>query len=155
MGISMAVGTNGFVLTKSKLEEVLPHLTYIRINISAGEKKRYAEIMGVKESYFDRVIQNIKDMVEKWNDISFCLNYKDELMQVWVNGNKKHEIANSPINFIPDSTYFKYGIYRSFVSRYKNWKESVGQEAKLPTQIVYYDEIRAGKKKVDVVGNLK
>ena len=34
----MAVGTNGFVLTKSKLEEVLPHLTYIRINISAGEK---------------------------------------------------------------------------------------------------------------------
>ena len=35
----MAVGTNGFVLTKSKLEEVMPHLTYIRINISAGEKK--------------------------------------------------------------------------------------------------------------------
>ena len=64
LGISMAVGTNGFVLTKSKLEEVMPHLTYIRINISAGEKKRYSEIMGVKESYFDRVIQNIKDMVE-------------------------------------------------------------------------------------------
>ena len=34
----MAVGTNGFVLTKSKLEEVLPHLTYIRINISAVKK---------------------------------------------------------------------------------------------------------------------
>ena len=34
----MAVGTNGFVLTKSKLKEILPHLTYIRINISAGEK---------------------------------------------------------------------------------------------------------------------
>ena len=31
LGISMAVGTNGFVLTESKLEEVLPHLTYIRI----------------------------------------------------------------------------------------------------------------------------
>ena len=39
LGISMAVGTNGFVLTKSKLKEILPHLTYIRINISAGEKK--------------------------------------------------------------------------------------------------------------------
>ena len=63
-GMSMAVGTNGFVLNRRKLEEVLPHLTYIRINISAGERQRYAEIMGVKESWFDRVVQNIRDMVE-------------------------------------------------------------------------------------------
>jgi MoaA/NifB/PqqE/SkfB family radical SAM enzyme len=64
LGISMAVGTNGFVLNRRKLEEVLPHLTYIRINISAGERKRYAEIMGVKEAWFDRVVQNIRDMVD-------------------------------------------------------------------------------------------
>ena len=75
-------------------------------------------------------------------------------MQVWVNGNKKHEIANSPINFVPESTYFKYGIYRSFVSRYKNWKESIGQEAKLPTQIVYYDEIRRGNSITEVDFNI-
>ena len=35
----MATGTNGFVLTKNKAEEVLPYLTYLRINISAGEAK--------------------------------------------------------------------------------------------------------------------
>lgn len=64
LGLSMACGTNGFVLNRRKLEEVLPHMTYLRINISAGERKRYAEIMGVKESYFDRVVQNIRDMVE-------------------------------------------------------------------------------------------
>jgi MoaA/NifB/PqqE/SkfB family radical SAM enzyme len=64
LGMSMAVGTNGFVLNRRKLEEVLPHLTYIRINISAGERQRYAEIMGVKESWFDRVCQNIRDMVD-------------------------------------------------------------------------------------------
>jgi MoaA/NifB/PqqE/SkfB family radical SAM enzyme len=63
-GISMATGTNGFVLTRRRLEEVLPHLTYLRINISAGERARYAEIMGVKERWFDRVCQNIRDMVE-------------------------------------------------------------------------------------------
>ena len=63
LGLSMAVGTNGFVMTKNKLEEVLPYLTYIRINFSAGEKKRYAEIMGVKEDAYDRVCQNIRDMV--------------------------------------------------------------------------------------------
>jgi len=63
LGLSMATGTNGFVLTQRRLEEVLPHLTYLRINISAGEAKRYSEIMGVKEKWFERVCQNIRDMV--------------------------------------------------------------------------------------------
>ena len=62
LGISMAVGTNGFVLNERKLDEVLPHLTYLRVNISAGERARYAEIMGVKEHWFDRVCENIRNM---------------------------------------------------------------------------------------------
>ena len=63
LGLSMACGTNGFVLTRSKSENLLANLTYLRINISAGERHRYAEIMGVKEEWFDRVVQNIRDMV--------------------------------------------------------------------------------------------
>ncbi len=63
LGLSMAVGSNGFVLNRRKLEEILPSLTYVRVNISAGESKRYAEIMGVKEHWFDRVCENIRDMV--------------------------------------------------------------------------------------------
>lgn len=63
LGLSMAAGTNGFVLNKRKLEEILPHMTYLRVNISAGERQRYAEIMGVKEHWFDRVCENIRDMV--------------------------------------------------------------------------------------------
>lgn len=63
LGLSMAVGTNAFVLTKERLNEVLPYLTYLRVNFSAGEKKRYAEIMGVKENAYDRVCKNIEDMV--------------------------------------------------------------------------------------------
>lgn len=63
LGISMATGTNGYVLTERKLHEILPHLTYLRINITAGEAKRYAEIMGVKEDWFDRVCDNIRTMV--------------------------------------------------------------------------------------------
>lgn len=64
LGISMAVGSNAFAMTKTKLEEILPCLTYFRVNISAGEADRYADIMGVKEKWFHRVCQNIKDMVE-------------------------------------------------------------------------------------------
>lgn len=64
LGLSMAVGTNGLALTRARVEELLPHLTYLRVNISAGERKRYAQIMGVKEAWFDQVCQNIRDMVE-------------------------------------------------------------------------------------------
>jgi len=64
LGISMASGTNGFLLTRPKLEQVLPYLTYLRINFSAGTQERYAQIMGVKPEWYDRVVQNVKDMVE-------------------------------------------------------------------------------------------
>lgn len=64
LGISMACGTNGFIFNRSKLEEILPHLTYLRINFSAGTRERYAQIMGVKPEAYDRVVQNIREMVE-------------------------------------------------------------------------------------------
>ena len=64
LGIAMATGTNALLLTRSKLEIILPHLTYLRVNISAGEAERYADIMGAKESWFHRVVQNIRDMME-------------------------------------------------------------------------------------------
>ena len=63
-GISMACASNGLTITKRRAEAILPHLTYLRINFSAGERKRYAEIMGAKEVWFDRVCQNIRDMME-------------------------------------------------------------------------------------------
>jgi len=63
LGISMAVGSNGYVLKADRMRPLLKTLTYIRINFSAGEPKRYAEIMGVKEEAYWQVIQNIRDMV--------------------------------------------------------------------------------------------
>jgi len=63
LGIDMASGTNGRTFTKDKLEQVLPSLTYLRFNFSAGERGRYAEIMGTKPESYDRVCQNIRDAV--------------------------------------------------------------------------------------------
>lgn len=82
LGLSMAVGTNGFVLNRRKLEEILPCLTYLRVNISAGERARYAEIMGVKERWFDRVCENIRDMalVKKELDLPVTIGMQMVLM---------------------------------------------------------------------------
>lgn len=82
LGLSMAVGSNSFALTRKKLEEILPHLTYLRVNISAGEPARYAQIMGVKEEWFHRVCENIKTMMEikKANKLAVTIGMQMVLM---------------------------------------------------------------------------
>lgn len=63
-GLNMALGTNGYTLKDDQLEEMLPALTYLRFNISAGEADRYAEIMGCKKEYYFEVINTIRQCVK-------------------------------------------------------------------------------------------
>jgi MoaA/NifB/PqqE/SkfB family radical SAM enzyme len=60
----MASGTNAYLLHSELLEKVFPSLTYLRVNISAGEEDRYNEIMGAKGDMFKRVCSNIREMVK-------------------------------------------------------------------------------------------
>jgi MoaA/NifB/PqqE/SkfB family radical SAM enzyme len=62
-GLDMALGTNGFLLKDEELGEILPCLTYLRFNISAGERERYAYIHGCSEQSYDKVIETIKKAV--------------------------------------------------------------------------------------------
>lgn len=82
LGISMATATHGYNTPKDVLERILPHLTYLRVNFSAGEAKRYSEIMGVKEEWFHQVCQNIKDMAEvkKRNNLNVTIGMQMVLM---------------------------------------------------------------------------
>lgn len=62
-GLSMAVGSNGFLLDERRIRTILPALTYFRFNFSGGEPTRYAEIMGVKPEHFHKVCENVATMV--------------------------------------------------------------------------------------------
>ena len=64
-GLDMALGTNGYLLNDERLNDILPALTYLRFNISAGEPKRYAEIMGCQEAHFYKVINTVKKCVKQ------------------------------------------------------------------------------------------
>lgn len=64
LGISMASGTNAYLLRGDLLKAVFPKLTYLRVNISGGEEKRYNEIMGAHGDMFDTVCDNIRQMVK-------------------------------------------------------------------------------------------
>ena len=61
LGIQIGMSSNGVRLTKAVLERILPHLSYLRFNFSGGDRKRYAEIMGLQQRDYDRVVANIKD----------------------------------------------------------------------------------------------
>jgi MoaA/NifB/PqqE/SkfB family radical SAM enzyme len=64
-GMDMAIGTNGYLFKKDELAEMLPKLTYLRFNITAGEPKRYAEIHGVSEKCLNKVVENMKYAVNE------------------------------------------------------------------------------------------
>jgi len=62
-GLDMALGTNGFLLRDERLAEILPALTYLRFNISAAERLRYAAIHGCPPEAYDKVINTIRNCV--------------------------------------------------------------------------------------------
>jgi MoaA/NifB/PqqE/SkfB family radical SAM enzyme len=62
-GLDMALGTNGYLLKMERLEEILPALTYLRFNISAGEKDAYNRVMGAPPDGFDKVREIVRECV--------------------------------------------------------------------------------------------
>jgi len=81
-GMDMAIGTNGFSLKDERLAEILPALTYLRFNVSAGTPKRYSEIHGVSEKAFYKVKETIRKSVEikKANNLSVTLGLQMVLL---------------------------------------------------------------------------
>ncbi|MFQ6027788.1 MAG: radical SAM protein [Dehalococcoidia bacterium] len=63
LGISMASGTNGYLINREVAEDILPSLDYLRVNFDAGTPEAYSKIMGVQPNWFHTVVQNIRDMV--------------------------------------------------------------------------------------------
>jgi MoaA/NifB/PqqE/SkfB family radical SAM enzyme len=64
VGLQIGIGTNGQVLKRPMLEQILPHLSYLRFNFSGGTREGYSRIMGVKPQWYDEVIQNVRDAME-------------------------------------------------------------------------------------------
>jgi len=81
-GIPIASGSNCHRLTPDKQEEVLKHLSYVRINFPAGTKDRYCEIMQVPGSFYEETSDNVRSMVaiKKRDDLDVTIGLQMVLM---------------------------------------------------------------------------
>ena len=109
----------------------------------------FGEKTDVKTKTVKRNMANIAEILGKWTDISWCLDFDNNEMKAWLNGKLVVHIEKPPVKWKPRNIYFKYGIYNSSVSTYeKVWGEPI------PTLVVHYDEIRRGTSVEQVDSNI-
>lgn len=101
-------------------------------------------ISGTKKNYELISEANLRG---QWHKIEVHARWeKDDsgVFQVWVNGKQKVDYQGPTMD--ADIVYFKYGVYRSFLSRYKQAK----QLNAVPPQIVYYSNVKRGKNRASL-----
>jgi len=120
--------------------EMLDDRYFLRTHILSGDRN------SVVNNVRDFGLVSINEMRGRWTDIAINFNTSDgeEVLTVFVNGQRRAQLKNW-INFIPERYFFKYGIYRSFVSR---------NGAPMPTQVLYIDEVRMGSSLEEVSVNV-
>lgn len=59
-GIDVGLFTNGQLLKEELAEEILPHLTFVRLSYNGGSRDNYAAIHKVRPEAFDTVTHNIR-----------------------------------------------------------------------------------------------
>ncbi|MDC1169949.1 radical SAM protein [Candidatus Pelagibacter sp.] len=67
IGIDVGNATNGWEFEKDKVDQILPHMTWIRFTVGAGTPEGYAKIMFKSKDHtevFDRAMKNIRYAVE-------------------------------------------------------------------------------------------
>ncbi|MBM7035447.1 polysaccharide lyase [Vibrio ulleungensis] len=94
------------------------------------------QVTGSTERYYELISE--EDLRGKWHQIEVHANWEKNdsgFLKVWVNGEQKVDYSGRTMT--AKAVYFKYGIYRSYMSRYKSWNNT----DTVPTQTVYYSNV--------------
>lgn len=63
-GLDVSMTTNGVLLTKDKIDQCLPNLSWIRFSIDSGSAENHSQIHRTNEADFEKLMNNIKAAVE-------------------------------------------------------------------------------------------
>jgi hypothetical protein len=97
------------------------------------------QVYGGTRKYFELISE--KNLRGQWHQIEVHAKWEKDrtgIFQVWVNGELKVDYTGQTMT--AKKVYFKYGIYRSFMSRYKNKTNTT----EVPAQTVYYSNVKKG-----------
>ena len=101
-----------------------------------GDERNISDVCNNKK------IVDIERLRGTWNRITIHLDAQNRTPKVKIFLNKELVASfEQTLPRDPEYYYLKYGIYRSFVSK---------NRAPMPTQIVYYDEVKVGSTQADV-----
>ncbi|WP_299703793.1 heparin lyase I family protein [uncultured Tateyamaria sp.] len=111
--------------------EMLGDRYFLRVHVLSGP------FDNVRNDIKDYNLASIRELRGKWTDFVVRVNTKTApgTIEVYRNGTRV-AAHNYNQNYAPKAYYFKYGIYRSFVSQHRG---------PMPTQVVYFDEVRMGR----------
>jgi MoaA/NifB/PqqE/SkfB family radical SAM enzyme len=63
LGIDTAMATNGIILDMDRADEMLRDMTWIRFNLSAGDRKGFKRVHQSTEESFDLLVEKIRELV--------------------------------------------------------------------------------------------
>ena len=110
-------------------------------NCSGGYWLDMNQILGEARGYKKLIDEG--DFRGKWHDIvvhaKWCTG-REGFVKVWINGELKTEV-NGRNTYYNEPIHFRYGVYRTYLNRYGKG---------VPTQIVYFYEVRKGLAREDV-----
>lgn len=98
----------------------------------------YIESM-MKTSKVQEYIIPANELSNRWHSIEVEVKWstqKDGFLNVWVDKNRK--LSYSGQTLISGKYYLKYGLYRSYLSRFK-------KKGPIPTQSIYFSNVKMGK----------
>ena len=88
----------------------------------------------------------LEDMVGKWTQIEIHVKWSSRdngFMRVYVNGKQIDLDHENMATHRGPGIYFKYGIYRSYLSRYKYQDDAIYDT--VPTQVIYFDNVKQSR----------
>lgn len=135
LGLDMALGTNGSLLSEKQLLNILPHLTYIRFSICAVDEERYKEIHGTNSKLYHAAIEAIRAAaaIKIKNDLDVTIGlqmvlmpeFKDQIIPLAKFGNEVKGIDYLVIKHCSDGLEGEIGVdYEKYTECYDLLKEA-------------------------------
>lgn len=92
-GLDVSITTNGVPLTKEKIEQCLPNLSWIRFSIDSGSPENYALIHGTNSEDFQRVLENIKECVRLKKEMNLDVTIGVQFLMIPQNKDEAVKLA--------------------------------------------------------------